>query len=141
MEILIGALLLAAWLGSRFMGVVSARSGVLLNGLAPEGIRILGSLDHASRAFDVDLVITSAVRPEDSDSMHSLGKAIDVRTSNLTEAQIDALYHWLASDLGPSYVVLFETPSINSVPVSLRPIATVNPAATGVHFHLGVRRT
>jgi len=123
------------------MGLVTARAGVTLTGLAPEGLRIVGAIDRAARTFDVDLVITSAVRPEDADSMHSVGKAIDVRTSNLTVEQIAQLFYWFKTELGNEFIVLFETPSLPAVPEPLRNVATVNPAATGVHFHLGVRRT
>lgn len=131
-----------AWLlGREFMGDVSVNAGVTLDGLAPEGITILGAIDRAARTFNVDLMVTSAVRHADTDSMHSLGKALDVRTLNLTSEQIIALYWWFTVELGPSFIVLFESPNPSQLPSELRAIVYYNPQATAQHLHLGVRRT
>lgn len=130
-----------AWLlGRETMGAVSANAGVQLNGLAHEGYTILGAIDRAARLFNVDLMVTSAVRPEDTDSMHSLGKALDVRTLNLHSEQILSLYYWFTVELGPSFIVLFESPQPSSLPTELRAIVYYNPNATGQHLHLGVRK-
>jgi len=123
------------------MGAVSENAGVELNGLAPEGYTILGAIDRAARLFNVELMITSAVRPDDTDSMHSLGKALDVRTLNLNSEQIIALYWWFTVELGPTFIVLFESPTPSALPSELRSIVYYNPQATGQHLHLGVRRT
>jgi hypothetical protein len=130
-----------AWLlGREFMGTVTANAGVQLDGLAPEGYTIVGAIDRAARLFNVDLMITSAVRPEDTDSMHSVGKALDVRTLTLTSEQIVALYWWFTVELGPTFIVLFESPNPSSLPSELKAIVYYNPAATGPHLHLGVRK-
>lgn len=141
MEILVALIAIAWILGKQTMGLLSTKTGVTLTGLAPEGFTIAGAIERATRVFNVNLVVTSAVRPDDTDSMHALGKALDVRTSNLTPAQIVALYWWLTVELGPSFVVLFETNSIASLPSELRSIAYYNASATANHFHLGARRT
>jgi hypothetical protein len=136
------ALASVAWLlGREFMGSVSTKDDVNLNGLAPEGFTILAAIDRAARLYNVDLLVTSAVRPLDTDSMHSVGKALDVRTLNLNSQQILDLYHWFTVELGPTFIVLFESPSPSSLPSELRAIAYYNPGATGQHLHLGVRRT
>jgi hypothetical protein len=138
----LAALVALAWiLGKETMGLLTTKDDVTLTGLAPEGFTIAGAIERATRVFGVNLVITSAVRAEDSDSMHSLGKALDVRTSSLTSEEIIALYWWFTVELGSSFVVLFETNSPASLPSELRAIAYYNPSATGNHFHLGVRRT
>lgn len=123
------------------MGTLTAKAGVDLNGLAPEGYVILGAVERASRTFNVDLVVTSANRPLDADSQHSKGKAIDVRTSNLTSAQILSMFYWLAAELGPGFTVLYEVPNLTNVPAELRAIAFVNPSASAIHFHIGAKRT
>lgn len=136
------ALVALAWLlGKETMGILTTKDGVKLTGLAPEGFTIAGAVERATRVFNVSLVITSAVRPDDSDSMHSLGKALDVRTANLTTDQIIALYWWFTVELGAGFVVLFETNSPASLPSELRAIAYYNAGASANHFHLGVRRT
>lgn len=135
------AVLAIAYVLGRNMGTVSANSGVQLTGLAPEGFTIAGAIDRAARLYNLDLVITSAVRPEDSDSMHSVGKALDVRTLNLNSQQIIALYWWFTVELGPGFIVLFESPNPSQLPSELREIVYYNPNATGQHLHLGVRRT
>jgi hypothetical protein len=133
--------LIALALAKDYMGVLSAKTGVNLNGLAPEGYVILGAVERATRVFNVSLVITSAARPDDTDSQHGVGKALDVRTSNLTDAQIIALYWWFTVELGPEYRVLFETPSPASLPADLRAIAFYNAGASANHFHIGAKRT
>lgn len=136
------ALAAVAWLlGREFMGGVSENVGVQLNGLAPEGYTILAAIDRAARLYNVDLMITSAVRPNDTDSMHSVGKALDIRTLNLTSRQIIDLYHWFTVELGPGFIVLFESPTPSQLPSELLGIVYYNPQATAQHLHLGVRRT
>lgn len=138
----LAALVVIAWaLGREYMGTVETKIGVNLNGLAPEGFTIVGAIDRAARTFNVPLVITSASRPDDGDSMHGIGKALDVRTTNLTSEQIVALYWWFTVELGPAFLVLFESPSVVNLPSELRAIVYLNPSATAQHFHLGVRRT
>ena len=131
-----------AWLlGREFMSGVSATASVTLDGLAPEGYTIVAAIDRAARLFNVDLVITSGVRAQDSDSMHSVGKAIDVRTISLNSEQIIALYWWFTVELGHAFIVLFESPTPSALPAELRAIAYYNPNATAQHLHIGVRRT
>lgn len=141
MEVLAGLVALAYILGKTTMGILTTKDGVTLNGLAPEGFTIAGAVERATRTFGVNLVVTSAVRPDDADSMHGLGKALDVRTSNLASEQILALYWWFTVELGSSFIVLFETNAPSQLPPELRAIAYYNPNATANHFHLGVRRT
>lgn len=123
------------------MGAVSAKVGVNLNGLAPEGYVIVGAIERATRVFNVNLTITSAARPDDLDSQHGAGKALDVRTLNLTTQQIVALFWWLHVELGPSFVVLFEVPTTADLSSELRAIAFVNAGASAPHFHIGAKRT
>lgn len=141
LEALIGLTALAYFLGTRTMGIVTAKTGVDLNGLAPEGYTILSAIERATRVFGVSLTVTSASRPDDTDSMHGQGKAIDVRTSNLSPEQIVALYWWFTVELGHTFIVLFESNQPLSLPAELQAIVYYNAGATGPHFHLGVRRT
>lgn len=139
-ETLIALAAVAWYLGRETMGIVTTKTGVELTGLAPEGFTIAGAIERATRVFGVNLTVTSGVRPDDTDSMHGSGKALDVRTSNLTAEQIVALYWWFTVELGSGFVVLFETNQPSSLPSELRAIAYYNAGATANHFHLGVRR-
>jgi hypothetical protein len=123
------------------MGTVSATPSVTLDGLAPEGYTILAAIDRAARLFNVELVITSAVRAGDEGSMHAQGKALDIRTLSLNAEQIIALYWWFTVELGQSFIVLFESPTPSNLPSELRSIVYYNPNATAQHLHIGVRRT
>lgn len=118
-------------------GTVSAKEGVSLGALAPEGYTILGAIERAARTFGVDLVITSAHRDDDP-GQHGAGKAIDLRTIGLRDDQVRDLWSWFRVELGSSFVVLFEVPSATVRP-GLASIATVRSAATAEHFHLGAR--
>lgn len=117
----------------------SLAAGVRLDGLSPNGVLILGTVDRAARTFQVDLVITSAVRSSDPESLHARGEAIDLRTSNLTPTQILGLYYWFKAEL-PGFTVLYEVPPGTSVPSSLTAIVYRNVNATGPHFHIGAPR-
>ncbi len=141
MEVLALVTVLAYLLGKATMGILTTKTGVMLTGLAPEGFTITSAIERATRVFNVNLVITSAVRPDDSDSQHAIGKAVDVRTANLTEQQIIALYWWLTVELGGNFVVLFEVPSVTGLTSELRAIAYLNVGATAAHFHIGAKRT
>lgn len=69
------------------MGVVRLKPGAKLDGLAAGGFRLLGALDRVARAADFDLTITEGTGAHPPNDPHTLGKACDVRTHGLTEAQ------------------------------------------------------
>ena len=64
--------------------------------------------------------------------------ALDVRTSALTDDETLTVYDNLRKLLGYEFTVLYEVPA---KPAGvLAGIAYVNPAASGPHFHLQVRK-
>jgi len=73
------------------MGVLWTKPGVQFAQIAPGGFRILAALDAVARAAPFDLVITCGTDGHPPTDPHTLGKAYDVRTHDLTEDQKTAL--------------------------------------------------
>ena len=66
------------------------------------------------RNQEVDLVITSALRPWDRKSKHSKGLAIDIRTYNLvTQEEIKKVHAKLVRELKEYYDVILENDHIH----------------------------
>ena len=100
--------------------------------------RILSALDRASGQLHHDLTITAGRDGHPLTDPHAKGLAFDVRALDLSEAQILTLHSALTWDLGPEFTVLYEVPSKpNGV---LAQIAYVNPAATGAHVHVQLKK-
>lgn len=117
---------------------VRFKPGVTLNGLQPAGARILASLWKATQVFQRDLMVTCGTDSHGPDDPHTLGRALDMRTTDLPEAVIYALLPWLTKDLGPDFTVLYE---VRDKPSGiLAPVAWVNPLASGPHAHLQLRK-
>ena len=121
------------------MGVVYVKPSADLQGLQPAGIRILAAVDHCAQGLDVDLTITCGTDSHDINDPHTRGVALDIRTSDLLNAQIVKIHAFLTEMLGPSFTVLYETPSLPEAP-ELAAIAYVNKKATGQHYHIQLKR-
>lgn len=120
------------------MNVVRHRPSARFEIIAPAGFRILAALDHAATACRTDLMITSGTDSHDGGA-HPLGEAYDVSVHLLSAQQIWDLYTNLRGTLGSLFTVLFETNKTPSDP-TLRPIASINPEATGPHLHVQRRK-
>lgn len=69
------------------MGIVRVKFGVHFNRIDPAGFRILGSLDRVARSLPFDLTLTCGTDAHDASDPHSLGRAYDIRTHDLSEPQ------------------------------------------------------
>ena len=116
------------------MNVLRHRPGVRFDHIAPAGFRILSALDQATDACQTDLAITSGTDSHTAGA-HPGGEAYDVSVLGLSADTIEAVYVFLKQTLGPLFTVLYEVPTSPSDP-TLRPIAYINAAATGPHFHI-----
>ncbi len=115
------------------------KSGVVTTGVAPAGVRILAAIDGLSQMLGRHLTVTSVSdgnrKPDDP---HKRGEAVDLRSGDLSEAQILASHRWLTKTLGHDFTVLYEVPvKPNGV---LASIAYVNKSATAGHFHIQIRK-
>lgn len=81
------------------MGVIRVKPGALFARIDPAGFRLLGSLDRVARAMPVDLVITCGTDSHPASDPHTLGRAYDVRTHDLTPEQKDFVLHGVLLDL------------------------------------------
>jgi hypothetical protein len=69
------------------MGIVLVKPGVQFAHIDPAGFRLLGSLDRVARANLFDLTITCACEGHAADDPHTLGRAYDVRTHDLSPSE------------------------------------------------------
>lgn len=120
------------------MNCVRHRPSVRFETIAPAGFRILGALDKAARECRVDLVITSGTDSHKAGA-HPTGEAFDVSVHMLSAQQIADVKAHLERSLGPLFTVLYEVNKEPSDP-TLRPIAYINVAASGPHFHIQRRK-
>lgn len=118
--------------------VVRLEPGVSLNGLAPGGIRILARVDDATKIIQQDIVITSGT-DRHTRGRHPKGEALDLRTKDYDIPTIVKLLRFLTDTLGPRFTALYEVP-VPSSDLMLRRVETVNPAATGPHIHVQVKK-
>ena len=119
-------------------GCVRFKPGVDLRGLAPAGARLLAAVDFVAQAMGRDLTVTCGTDSHGADDPHTRGAALDVRVADLSDDQTLVAYDNLRKLLGHEFTVLYEVPE---KPAGLLAgIAYVNPAASGPHFHLQVRK-
>ena len=118
---------------------VRFKPSVLLDPLTPALARILGALDTCARRLNVDLTVTCGRESHGLADPHTLGAAVDVRTRTLTAEQTGLAFQYLRATLGERWTVLYEVPA-RPEPARLAVIATVNPHATGPHFHIQARK-
>ena len=121
------------------MNVLRARPDVRFDVIRPAGFRILAALDLATQDCRVDLEITCWNEGHGPDNPHTLGEAGDVSVRGLSADQISDVKASLEATLGPLFTVLYEVRQVPS-DSTLRPIAYINVAATGPHFHVQRRR-
>ena len=117
------------------MNVVTARASVRFDQIQPAGFRILSAIDQATQQCRVNLELTSGTDSHAAPDPHVTGEAYDVSVHRLSAQQIADVKASLERTLGPLFTVLYEVPTLPSDP-TLRPIAYVNTAGTGPHFHL-----
>ena len=121
------------------MGVVHVKPSVVLTGLQPAGVRILAAIDNCARVLQVDQTITSGMEGHGSTDPHTRGQALDVRAKDFTATVALRVYAYLLHSLGPQFTVLYECPEVPINP-DLASIASVNPKASAVHFHIQLKR-
>jgi len=81
------------------MGTLRVKLGVKFDRIDPAGFRILGSLDRIVRALPFDLTITCGSDSHPASDPHTLGRAYDVRTHDLTPEQKQQVLRDLLLDL------------------------------------------
>ena len=118
--------------------VVRFKAGVTLNGLAPAGAEILAAVVGAAHFFKRDITVTCGTDSHPPSDPHTVGAALDVRTSDMPEATIFAFVKWVQKTLGPDFTVLYEVPT---KPVGvLAAVAYVNHGASAPHCHIQLRK-
>lgn len=118
---------------------VRIKPGVRLDPLTPAIARLIAALWSVAQRLNHDLTVTCGREGHVPDDIHSRGLALDVRANDLTPSQILHTYQLLHSDLGNIFTVIFETPA--TIPNgALMNIATVNPNASAIHFHVQLRK-
>ncbi len=120
-------------------GVVRLKDGVRLDGLRPAGIRILSAVDNCARVLGLDQTVTCGREGHGPNDPHTLGNALDLRASMFNADQVKKIKAFLEAALGTHFTVLYECPMI-PLNDALKGIAYVNPLATGIHFHIQVRK-
>ena len=95
---------------------------------------LLSVLQQGAELLKRDLTVTCGREGHGPDDPHSKVQALDVRSRDLAEGQIVALYEFLRKTLGPKWTVLYEVPA--KPKGFLAGIAYVNPKASAQHFHI-----
>ena len=109
--------------------------------IGPAGFFILAMLWRltGTRPPGRDVVISSGTDFHQLPDPHARGEAYDVSVEGRSPEDIredfEDLHAWCAPQ---GVTVLFEVPPSYVLTDETRPIATVNPHATGAHFHLQV---
>ena len=126
------------------IGRVRVKPGVEFTLIASSGFRLLGAIEHAARALGMDVTITSACDGEHSGPTdpHKTGRAYDVRSNNLTDAQASALLEAILDycrdgDEGPALPV-------SGIPRSLATLSFFGfieePDQLNEHIHVQLRK-
>lgn len=121
------------------IGCVRFKDGVRLDQMTPALARIIAALDIAARWKSQDLTVTCGREGHPASDPHTAGRAVDVRTRDLSPDDTVKLYTYLQSLLGDSFRVLYESP-IPPNYIALKRIAYVNAGATAPHFHIQVAK-
>lgn len=104
--------------------------------ISPAGFRILGALESAARALDLNLIITCGTEDHPADDPHTRGEAYDIRVRDLSVENMISVIHFLHEAFVPdAFTVLLETPIGFSDP-RLVAIQYLNPQASGPHLHV-----
>ena len=122
------------------MGLVRFSSPVKLAS-TPATARLIGTLDRIAQELDIDLVVTSAAEPMGRlpTDPHPRGQAIDIRTKDMPDDTILAVYSRAKALLGPLWTVLFEGPTPHPN-MKLAAVQYVHTKATGFHFHWQIKK-
>lgn len=81
------------------MGVILVKAGARFDVIDPAGFRLLGALDRVSRSLPYDLTITCGTDSHPTTDPHTLGRAYDIRTHDLTDVQKQFLLRAVLLDL------------------------------------------
>ena len=66
------------------MGVLRVKEGARFDRIDPAGFRLLGTLDRLTRELPYDLTVSCGSDHHPATNPHTLGRAYDVRTHDLT---------------------------------------------------------
>lgn len=114
---------------------VRCKDGVQLEPMTPTLVRLLGAVDMTARMMGHDLTVTCGREDHPVGDPHTEGRALDVRTSDLTPELILRIVPYAKTILRDEFTVLYEVPTRPTVG-ALANICTINPNATAPHFHL-----
>jgi len=116
-------------------------SSVRFARLHPSGIRILSALSDVSERFNIDYTITCGSEGHKSEDPHTLGKAFDVRTKDLSDVELRNLMSEMRAHLGPGFTVLYEVRSTAGLSFARAGLVSlVNPKASAEHLHVQVKK-
>lgn len=77
---------------------------------SPHILEALAKAERIFALFGLGVVVTSwADGQHKADSLHYIGRAIDLRIKHVAEEDRDRVYGYLADQLGPSFDVLWES--------------------------------
>ncbi len=90
------------------------KSDVRIEGVSPEIAFVMPAIAAVFAHHNAELVVTSVTDGRHmAGSLHNVGKALDVRTRDLTSDRVIVIARDLAEALGPSFDVLIETSHIH----------------------------
>lgn len=119
--------------------VVRCKPGARFDVIAPGGFRILAAIDGAARIIGQDIVIAAGTNDHSGVSRHLIGEAYDISVRDFPMQTLETLIRYLTQFLGPHFTVFYETPE-KPTDHDFAKIAIVNPAATGPHLHIQVKK-
>lgn len=118
--------------------VVRCLDSVRLDPMTPALVRMFSVLEQAAQRLKRDLMVTCGRDGHPPTSAHFRGMGLDIRTKDLSEAQVSTLFDFVRDTLGPEFYVQYE---VKKKPTGfLAAIATVNPQASAEHMHAQVRK-
>lgn len=119
------------------------KPGVDLSRLDPGGCRLLAVVAMAPLALGFSLTITCGNEGHGPDDPHTLGKALDIRTRDLTPLQVLLLLQYLDQQLGTDlFTALYEVPAADrdAQDALLQQYIYRDSDPSGPHIHAQVRK-
>lgn len=120
------------------IGYVTVKTGAMLNGLAPAGIRLLAALEVTARRLNLHLVVTCGTDSHPPNDPHSLGVALDIRTNDQTFETKKLMLNALIAEVSEGAL---DAPMVisNGLGTSLFWGWIENPGAADEHLHAQLR--
>ena len=92
---------------------MKVKEGVSLLNLQPQIVFAMQVADGVYSEYGYEMVITCVWREGGKSSLHPYGYAFDIRSNNIDNSSVSAVWHKLAQNLGNEFDVVLERDHIH----------------------------